>query len=259
MEMEAISKGITSPVGAIRAIKVGNDLILVGHTEEKQIETLEKIKKSIEDNIISIKEIDDKVKRILKYKNELYPIMKEKYFNNKNNIDRIINSNQYKIIQEIVDSSLTLVNGKKLELKGKALLYWCEIFDLYVSINGMKGEKINDILIREIPSINLLEYKPGEYSKDLVDKSKNYDTIIFLSFNAFYRYYQVKMINELNKINPNFNVISMRNPYDYLVIDQNINFYTLYESTPNALRTLIKFLKGEIDAKGKLPINLKNI
>ena len=259
MEMDAISKGITTSEGAIKGLKAGNDLILVGHTEEKQKETLENIKKSIEDNKISIKEIDDKVERILKYKNELYPIIKEKYFNSKNNIERIINSNQDKIIQEIVDSSLTLVNGKKLELKGKTLIYWCEIFDLYVSTNGMKGEKINDILIREIPSINLLEYKPGEYSKDLVDKSKNYDTIIFLSFNAFSKPNQVKMINELNKINPNFYVISMRNPYDYLVIDQNINFYTLYESTPNALRTLIKFLKGEIDAKGKLPINLKNI
>ena len=48
----------------------------------------------------------------------------------------------------------------------------------------------------------------------------------------------------------------MKNPYDYLYLNQNINFYTLYESTPNSMRTIVKFLKGEIDAKGKLPVTL---
>ena len=67
------------------------------------------------------------------------------------------------------------------------------------------------------------------------------------------------MINEIYSINSNLFVISIRNPYDYLVINKNINFYTLYESTPNSLRTLVKFLKGEIEANGKLPISLNHI
>ena len=37
------------------------------------------------------------------------------------------------------------------------------------------------------------------------------------------------------------------------------NYYTLYESTPSSKRTIIKFLKGEILAKGRLPIALKHI
>ena len=51
----------------------------------------------------------------------------------------------------------------------------------------------------------------------------------------------------------------MRNPYDYLKLDKNINYYTLYESTPNSKRTIIKFLKGEIAANGNLPITLEHI
>ena len=92
----------------------------------------------------------------------------------------------------------------------------------------------------------------------VIDKSKEYDTVIFLSFNAFKFESQVKMINEINQICSNFFVISMRNPYDYLKIDENINYYTLYESTPNAQRTIVKFLKGEIDANGHLPIDLNH-
>ena len=65
------------------------------------------------------------------------------------------------------------------------------------------------------------------------------------------------MINELNKICHNFFVISIRNPYDYLKFEKNVNYYTMYETTPNSIRTIVKFLKGEIEAIGKLPINLK--
>ena len=66
------------------------------------------------------------------------------------------------------------------------------------------------------------------------------------------------MINEINQISKNFFVISMGNPYDYLKIDEKINYYTLYESTPNSMRTIVKFLKGEIEANGKLPITLQH-
>ena len=65
------------------------------------------------------------------------------------------------------------------------------------------------------------------------------------------------MINEINKISSNFYVISIRTPYDYLVLDKNINYYTMYECTPNSMKTIVKFLKGEIEAKGKLPIKLQ--
>ena len=259
MEMDAISKRMPISQAAVKGIKAGNDIILVCHTKEHQIESIKKIKKAIEDNLITLEEIDDRVSRILKYKNEVYSIMKEKFFLNKNNLDIFINSNQDKIIQKIVDSSLTFVNGKQFEMKGKILIYWCKISALdkaQFNFNKGKNEKI---INKEIASIDLLEYNPKEYSQNLIDKSENYDTIIFLSFNAFYNSSQAKMINKLNSINSNFFVISIRNPYDYLAIDKNINFYTLYESTPNSMRTLNKFLKGEIDAVGKLPIDLKHI
>ena len=104
-----------------------------------------------------------------------------------------------------------------------------------------------------------MEYIPHEYNQELIDKSKSYETVIFLSFNAFEDQEQIKIINTLNENCSNFFVISMRNPYDYLKIDKNINYYTFYESTPNSKKSLIKFLKGEIEATGKLPITLDHI
>ena len=115
---------------------------------------------------------------------------------------------------------------------------------------------MSDYINKEIPSAVTLEYNTNQYSENLVNEAKKYDTVIFISFNAFSYKNQAKMINEINNISSHFYVISIRNPYDYLYLNQNINFYTLYESTPNSMRTIVKFLKGEIDAKGKLPVTL---
>ena len=257
MDMKAISNGITTPVGVVKGLKAGIDIVCV--LKKKSIyDSLEKVKQAINDDLLTIEEIDEKVKRILKHKNELYSEMKYKYFKNKKKLE-IFKDNKYeKKIQNIVDSSLTFVNGKKLIIKGKTVVYWCQQLP-YHNAEDIKSEDLSALFKKEIPIIDTLEYMQNVYSQELIDKSQDYETVIFLSFNAFHYPNQVIMINNLNKICNNFFVISMRNPYDYLKLDKNINYYTLYESTPNSKRTIIKFLKGEIEAKGKLPIILNHI
>ena len=256
MEMNAISETMTTSVGAMRGIKAGDDLVLVCHTKQRQIDSLNLIKESIEKNEISIKEIDEKIERILKYKNEVYSVMKQKFFNNPNNLEIFNDAEQAEVLQHIVDSSLTYVNGKNFELKGKTLIYWCQQFASTIAEDTLDEENFGDLLNKEIPSADTLEYITDEYSEKNVTASKNYDTVVFISFNAFSYKNQANMINEINKISSNLFVISIRNPYDYLYLDENINFYTLYESTPNSMRTVVKFLKGEIEAKGTLPVTL---
>jgi beta-N-acetylhexosaminidase len=264
MEMKAISKTITTPIGVAKAIKAGVDLVLVYHTKQLQIDSLKQIKKYLEDNLITIDDIDEKINRILSYKKKVYSAMKKKFYNykndeNKENLKIFEDENIEKKLQNIVDSSLTHVNGKKLEMKGKVLLYWCKQFAVNKAEDALNNDMLGELLSKEIPTITSLSYTSDNYSKELVDKALAYDTVIFISFNAFTEEPQAKMINELNSKCSNFYVISIRNPYDYLVLDKNINFYTMYESTPNSMRTIIKFLKGEIDAKGKLPITLAHI
>ena len=256
MEMNAISETMTTPVGAMRGIKAGDDLVCVSHTKQRQIDSINLIKESVEKNEISIEEIDEKIERILKYKNEVYSVMKQKFFNNPNNLEIFNDAEQAKVLQHIVDSSLTYVNGKNFELKGKTLIYWCQQFASTIAEDTLDEENFGVLLNKEIPSADTLEYITDEYSEKNVTESKNYDTVVFISFNAFSYKNQAKMINEINKISSNFFVISIRNPYDFLYLDENINFYTLYESTPNSMRTVVKFLKGEIEAKGALPVTL---
>ncbi|KAG4087588.1 glycoside hydrolase family 3 protein [Neocallimastix lanati (nom. inval.)] len=256
MEMKAISEGITTPVGVIKGLSAGIDLACVCHTKERQINSINMIKQAIQDHLITLEEINSKIERILKYKTQVYSAMNKVFFNSKGSLDIFNDNHQAKIIQSIVDSSLTYVRRKKLELKGKIILYGCKTSISNACEDIADNTSIIEFVSKEIPSVYTQEYKMNEYSEELIKKAKEYDTIIFISFNAFTEPLQAKMINELNQSCSNFYVISIRNPYDYLSLDENINYYTLYECTPNSLRSLIKFLKGEINAVGKLPIVL---
>ena len=50
------------------------------------------------------------------------------------------------------------------------------------------------------------------------------------------------MISEINRVCSNFYILSIRNPYDYLYLNQNINYCILYETTPNSMRSIVKYI-----------------
>jgi beta-N-acetylhexosaminidase len=46
----------------------------------------------------------------------------------------------------------------------------------------------------------------------------------------------------------------MRNPYDLYYAKDIDNYVCLYEYTPNAIKVLLAYLKGEILPKGRMPV-----
>ena len=255
MEMEAIAGSMTTPVGSAAGIVAGIDMACVCHTKERQIDSLKMIKQSIDDGLITAEEIDEKVERILKYKNQVYKAMDKLFFKNKNSLDVFKDPKQAKFIQSVVDASLTKVTGKDLVINGKTILFGCRPYATNCAEDIVDNGCILD-LISEKDGIDVCEYNVDEFSCELIEKAKEYDTVIFASFNAFTHHNQAKLINELNRLHPNVYVISTRNPYDYLALKGDVNYYTMYECTPNSNRTIAKFLKGNIKARGNLPVKL---
>ncbi len=68
MEMGAIANNYGTKNASVEAIKAGADIILMCHTKEKQIESLEALKEAVNSGEISIKRIDESVKKIIKLK-----------------------------------------------------------------------------------------------------------------------------------------------------------------------------------------------
>lgn len=256
MEMKAIDDTYTTAKGVAMGIEAGLDLAFVSHTLSKQIDSLKEIEKAINDGKISIEEIDNKVERILVYKAKIVEAINRNFLNNDNNLKYFKTNQNYKVAQEIVDNSLTLVRGENFQLKDKTLLLATIPFATTIAEDQLDTRNILDAVKQEIPEIDCLELPMKDIDKKILDIIPNYDTVVICSYNAIALNKQAEMINLIIKTAKKSFVISTRNPYDIKVLDNPKNYICLYEYTPNAVRTIAKYLKGEIKAKGKLPIEL---
>ena len=258
MEMKAIDDTYTTPVGVVKGIAAGLDLAFVSHTLEKQIKALELLEEAVNNGEISMKEIDQKVERILKFKAKTEKIIKRDFINNENNLEYFNNNqNNRDIAQKIVDDSLTLIKGEPYKEKGKTLLLAPVPYATTIAEDKLDSRNILDSVKTEIPEIDCLELPMRDIDKSLIEKVKEYDNVIICSYNANALAKQKEMINLLIQNAKNHHIIATRNPYDYIAMDNVQNFVTLYEYTPNSVRTVVKYLKGQITPKGKLPITLK--
>lgn len=256
MEMKAIDDFYTTAKGVALGIEVGLDMVFVSHTLSKQIASLEEIEKAINDGKISISEIDEKVERILKYKEMTHQALKQYFYQDENNLQYFENNEGHQIAQGIVDDSLTLVKGEVYKPLGKTLLLATVPFATTIVEDELDTRNILDAVKREIPEIDCLELPMKEMDEKLLDFVSNYDQVVVCSYNATNFPEQAKMISLINQKAKKTFILSTRNPYDLLVLENIDNYCTLYEYTPNAVRTIVKYLKGEITPKGKLPIKL---
>ena len=88
----------------------------------------------------------------------------------------------------------------------------------------------------------------------IANVSKEFDRIIFCSYNVSERDYQSTLFSYLDK--SKVVGVALRSPYDYLHLKGLTQFLLIYEPTAYALQTIKKVLMGEIIAKGKLPIKI---
>lgn len=120
----------------------------------------------------------------------------------------------------------------------------------------MDTRNIIEAVKRDIKDIDCMQLPINDIDEEIINNIPKYDQVVICSFNAMNYQNQAKMINMINEISPKTYIISTRNPYDILTFTNVKNYLCLYEYTPNAVRTIVKYLKGEITAKGKLPIKL---
>ena len=83
-----------------------------------------------------------------------------------------------------------------------------------------------------------------------------YDNVIIFSYNAATSVKQVEFINAVLANKKEVTVISLKGPMDFNKYNNLNNYLCLYEYTPNSIRTVVKYLKQELEPVGKLTIKL---
>lgn len=249
IEMKAISDNYGVGPGALMSINAGCDIVLVCHTIEEQLEVLDTLHAAAKDGRLPLDVIDERVSRILKYKEEVEPTL-DKYFNDE---PFVISEENNQMTQSIVDNSLTLISGIEPTLDNDTFV----IAPKAVANTIVEDEFDNRNLgvnLRNIFNANCVEYvaDPNAINKIISEASK-YKKVIVFSYNAVVDKLQVDMINTLSEMT-NLFVISLKGPLDYHHYKNVQNYMCLYEYTPLSIKSVIKYFNGEIKPNGHSPI-----
>ncbi len=256
MQMKAIADHYGTVPASLMAVEAGVNIYCICHSRALQIESLEYIKDAVLSKTISENLINERVQRILDFKKLfVHPVHLDKSYED---IKDIIENKESKALSyHIVENAATLVKGTPLKLRKKALF-----IGIMPKATSIADERLGhyDIFVgieEDIKGLDVikLSISPNqEEIKEVVEKAKTYDQVILTTYNSNVYQEQINLINQISEFHQDLHVISMRNPYDLYYAKNIKNYVCLYEYTPNSIKVLLKYLKGNLELKGKVPV-----
>lgn len=262
MEMKAIDEYFGIEKAPVMAVKAGADLICISHTLEKQIAACSSIVKAVRNGEISESRINESLEKIIVYKNKLNT---NEFINSDfDSAEKIVSSEEHrKFAQKISENGITILKGKKifpLKENENILFISTNASVLNGADDSIEERSINKLIEKEYPGFKtkVIDIKISESEiEDVVKESIDKDKIIICTYNASLNKEQVKLVEQVYKVNKNIIVIAMRNPYDCNWFKYIPCCVLTYEYTPNSIRSVMKLLNGSIEGMGKCPVALE--
>lgn len=261
MEMNAIKKFFGTPKAAVMAVKAGADIICISHSMDLQIESAEDIKKAVLSGEISETRIDESVRRIISMKKK-YSLFESPY-PDMDKVSIIVGcKNNTKFAEAVSMNSITICRDSQniLPVKSGRIV---SISTKPAALTGAdemiekrKGfsDSVRESLGGEAYTIPL---NPDDDTIiSIAEKCRDAEAVIVGTYNANLNKGQAKLVNKIYEINKNMIVVSLRNPYDVLMFRQIPSYICAYEYTPLSVRSVIKVITGEANARGKLPVRI---
>jgi beta-N-acetylhexosaminidase len=260
MEMKAIADHYGTANGALLAVVAGANQVCISHTLEEQLKAVDLIEEAVKDGRISEDIINERVSRVLKAKEELSSSFENFLAGDVTKaLDLLHTKSHHAFAQKVVDESFTKVTGNSFRKSGKCLLIAPDPFATTIADDTVESRSIVTSLKTEIPDIDAvrMNIKPeNKEQQDLLDLAKKYDQVVICTYNANIYTEQLSFLRSFLAHVKDLYVISMRNPYDLTFVPEIRNYSCLYEYTPNAIRTLIKYLKGNLEPQGFIPVEV---
>ncbi|MBS4192451.1 beta-N-acetylhexosaminidase [Bacillus sp. FJAT-49705] len=266
MEMNAISETIGTPKGAVEAIKAGADLIMVSHSYEPQINSLEAVIRAVETGEIPLEQINSAHNRVEK--------LKEKYLDwNDLQLDKYIKvpelvgcKEHHEMATEIYRQGVTIVKNEEsiLPIEGdvnhRVLLVYPEntstmaVEDKRYSTFSL-GECIKEI--HQSAIVVQLSNPPTKEEMEVVSQqAKAFDTVIVATLSAQAGSSQTKLVEKIYEANNRVIVVATRSPYDLAYLPNVPGYICTYEFTTPALKMAASAIYGRETVEGRLPVSI---
>ena len=264
MQMKAIDTLYTTEKGVVMGIEAGLDIACISHSLERQVSALKLLEEAVLNGTIPESLIDEKVERILAEKEKIEKDMIDNFVNKSvDDIEKFFGSKKVednkKFARSVVEESITIVKGKKFVLDDKkTLVIGTSPYATTIAEDRVNPRSIIDNIKAEIPQLDCVTIASNpENISEVIDIAKGYEKIVFLTYiiNSFPK--QMELLKGVIGLKKELYVFATRNPYDYINIKEVENFACMYEYTPSSVSAVVKYLKGEIEAKGVLPVKLE--
>jgi beta-N-acetylhexosaminidase len=265
LNMNAVTRYFSVADAAIKAIKAGNDILLMPPEDDLTIEALVS---AVQDNLISIDRINHSVRKILAAKRWLGLKNEETLKNRKDQTDFLHNDN-YQLAREIAEHSITMIKNNENIIPVDTSSYiktgCITITDGLITDKKEIFEKLISRSFRKTKSIFIDRKSTGrDFSRALrIVRSAD---IIFLP--VFMRLrsendsltlaYHEKFISEILKSRKPVIIISLDDPYLLSVLPTAKVFLCSYGDAKVSQLAAFDALTGNISITGKLPISIPN-
>lgn len=265
LEMHAISKEVGVAEGAVRAVEAGADILLVSHTYEEQVASIQALCEAVRTGRIAESRIDESIDRIITLKNKRH--MGEETEVPEDFASYFGAPESKALVDRMFEDSTTLVKDEAgalpLDRSAKTLVIWPQV---------RTRSEVDDLIVQEYtlasalqPHMNDVELLRINNDPDTVEveeilaSTEGYSQIVILTYNPVSKLHQgqVDVVNALlARSNTRVIVASTRNPYDLNQFPDVPTYLCCYENRPAAMKALGNVLLGLQEPKGKLPVTI---
>ncbi|HYP25392.1 MAG TPA: glycoside hydrolase family 3 N-terminal domain-containing protein [Blastocatellia bacterium] len=268
MNMLGIADRYPEGEAAVRAIKAGADVVLFPINVEKSFNAL---RRAVESGEISGARVDESVRRILKAKARL-GLHKERLADIAN-LDRALGSRENQTVAtQIIESAITLVRDSRgalpLRLKPEQKVLFISMVDNGEGWrDGTPGLAFQDALRKRHTDVTAVavsdQTAPPEFG--LIRKMAALSDVVIV--NAFIRVSdskgsidmsegEVNLLRHLSTLKKPFAFVLYGSPYLIASVPEIPTYVLAYEYHPAAEEAALRAVLGEIEFKGRLPIEL---
>lgn len=265
MEMNAISEGVGTEKGAVKAVKAGVDIIMISHTFGRQIGAIKEMIKAVENGEIAEKMIDQSNQRIQS--------LKEKYLNwNDILLDKelavphFVGSHEHeKLAHEVYKKGVTIVKNENmlpLDLSNNQSIL--AIYPDNKEIMGVEDKEyaslsLGNALKEYHSNVDVHQFsQPLSHTEvvEIVDKANQSDVIVVGTLTIKAGSKQIQLIEKIIESGKKVIGVSMRSPYDFVYLQSIPAFISTYEFSYPALKVAAGAIFGEERVSGKLPVTI---
>ncbi|NLK13184.1 MAG: beta-N-acetylhexosaminidase [Spirochaetales bacterium] len=253
MEMKAIADNWGTVNGALTALLAGVDIVCISHHVNLGVEVVELVERAIEDGTLDLAKFTEfkrSTQKVLRQKKKLAEIPAKP--------SSIIGMKEHTLLnRELHERSITLVNDVPFTLGEKPLFIGPRPFRATNASDDGKQLHFGAALAQNMGGDHLLvgDDPDEEEIRMVVKRAKNYESVVVGTYNAHLYRGQLALANALSKATK-VCVFALRNPYDLSALNPSIRSYAAWSYTTMTLEAISRVLRGEIQARGLLPIRL---